>query len=745
VAASWLTLGRVPRTGGLVPLFLCLAAAAGAGILRTESRSSFPFRENVKVAGRVLSWEPTPYGPEVRLEVHRFEGAAVSPPLSIRVAGRESWSPAPASSWLRLEGRLEPERGPTNPGSRDREGAGRLRPPRGARPEWGPGPPPRLIAWRRALSERLGSRLPGFAGRLGRAVLLGKSRALEPGERTTFRRSGASHLVAVSGLHVGLVALLASLVLAPAPGWVRGAGVVGASWLYAGLAAWTPSAVRAAALALGAVLSGSLRRPRPASLGFALAIPWLFWAQPGLSRSLGFQLSAGAVAGILVAVDLAGPLAGTPLRALAGAVVVSLGAQLGTLPLQLAAFGAVAPFATLPNLIAIPLAGLFLPAALLAALLPEGIASTTMAGAATLLARAIQAVLELSARYLPYIEHLLPPHPATRWILVLLPLAWFTVPRPVRARRGPRAVALAAILLAGTLLFLPRSVAPGPWIAFLDVGQGDAAVLHLRGGTTWLIDTGDDRGPSDAARRAILPFLRSRGVRRIDGLVVSHRHRDHVGAMSSLLEGTEVEHVYDAGYGGTGGTSGVLDSLFASHRLWPCLVATGDTLFSADGASIVAVAPPRGDPLGSPPGHNLNDASLVVRVVDGAFRVLLAGDAEEMGERNCLRAGEDLEAEVLKVGHHGSDTSTHAPFLERVGPRWAIVSTGEGNRYGHPSPIVLRRLRDAGVEVLRTDREGAILVRLRGGRWHVRRHPPRRRWNRSRDGHPPSVVGTEAP
>jgi competence protein ComEC len=545
---------------------------------------------------------------------------------------------------------------------------------------------------------------------------------------------------------VGLVALLASLLLAPAPRLLRAAGVVAAAWTYAGLAAWTPSAVRAATLALGVTLAGLLRRPRSAPRGLALALPWLLWGNPEFARALGFQLSAAAVAGILVALDVVGSGPHHRLRFLRGSIVASVGAQLGTLPLQLGSFGAVAPLATLPNLVAIPLAGLFLPAALFAVLLPEGPWTGVLVGASAVVARTIEVVLQGAAEHLPYADHLRPPPSAVVWLMAGGAVAWFTLPRGERRRSRTRGVGAGGVLLLAGLCFLPRSPAPGPWIAFLDVGQGDAAVLRLSDDSTWVIDTGDDRGVGDGARRAVLPFLRRHGIRRVEGLVISHRHRDHVGALSSLLDGIEVERVYDAGYGRRGGTSGRVDSLLAAYRRWPCLVASGDTLHGTGRMHIVALGPPRGDPTGPPPGHNLNDASLVLRVVDGPFRVILAGDAEKVGEAASLAGTEPIRARVLKVGHHGSATSSTEAFLRAVAPTWAVVSCGEGNRFGHPNAGVLARLERIGARVLRTDRAGGVWLRYRDGHWEVRTHPPLPRLVVA-DPLPslPSVVGTDTP
>jgi competence protein ComEC len=297
------------------------------------------------------------------------------------------------------------------------------------------------------------------------------------------------------------------------------------------------------------------------------------------------------------------------------------------------------------------------------------------------------------------------------------------------------------MIAAAVGCFLPGSTTPGPWIAFLDVGQGDAAVMHLSDATTWVIDIGDDRGPGDAARNAVLPFLREQRIRRVKGLVISHRHRDHAGALASFLEGMRVEEVYDGGYGSSRGTSGVVDSTLAAHRLWPCLIARGDTLHAGDDLTLVAVHPARGNPVDPPPGNNLNEASVVIRLDDRGLTVLLAGDAEHLAETACLDQEEPLRARLLKVGHHGSSTSSSVSFLEAVQPEWGIISCGVHNRFGHPAPVTLTRLGQRGVRIARTDRDGTVMFFLGDDGLRVKRHPPIRtqdpRRTSNRDGRCP--------
>jgi competence protein ComEC len=225
----------------------------------------------------------------------------------------------------------------------------------------------------------------------------------------------------------------------------------------------------------------------------------------------------------------------------------------------------------------------------------------------------------------------------------------------------------------------------------------------------------------------ILPFLRSAGIRRLEGVVISHRHRDHVGALEPLLDGIEVDRVFDAGFGSDRGTSGAVDRWLGSRGLWPGLVARGDTLHARQGAALIALHPPREDPLDSPPGGNLNDASLVVRIEDGPLRAVLCGDAEIHAETLMLEHASTLSAALLKVGHHGSRTSSSRAFLEAVHPRLAILSVGEGNRFGHPAPVTLETLARTGARIYRTDRDGTIWIRYRNGIPSIRTFPPRPR------------------
>jgi competence protein ComEC len=709
----------VPRSGGIAAAVILLGGAAGG--LRRGDVPPLPTRERTVVCGKVVGWERGRNGVSVRLLVPRFEGRRLDPPRSVRVVAGETWGSVPRAGWLAATGRLEGSRRGTVPGARNPDAAATLVVDRGSLPRWGPGEGGRLVRARDRLLDALDRRLTGFPRRFAEAILLGRGRALTEEERGWFRRTGTTHLTAVSGLHVGMAALFATLLLAGAPVRARLLGRGLAAWGYAALAAGAPSALRAATVVSAASVGSFAGRTRGGVNWLALAVPWLLWCDPGLAGSLSFRLSLGAVAGIFLALDLAGTAAR---RGIVAAVATSLGAQWGTLPASVGAFGTAAPAALAVNLVAVPLAGLFLPAVALS-LLANGAGwrdepfSAAAAGAATLL----EAVVHRGAHLAPCVTGL--PSPS-RWVGLLgwlLPLVWLSLTPASRHRALMRGGAAVAALGVAAGVFVVPPPPRGPWVAFLDVGQGDTAVIRTAEGGTWVVDVGDDRGPGDAVRNALSPFLRNLRIRGIDALVLSHRHRDHVGALASLLEERRVRRVYDTGIGPEWGTSGVVDSLLAVHGLLPCLVAAGETLEAGGGTLITVEGPePRGGTEGEE-GGNLNDASLILRLRDGPLSVLFAGDAERAEE--AAAAGRPLAARILKVGHHGSDTSSGPAFLEAVSPGWGVVSVGEGNRFGHPAGAVLDRLAARGARVHRTDRDGTAIFRLRGDSLEYRRFPPR--------------------
>jgi competence protein ComEC len=266
-----------------------------------------------------------------------------------------------------------------------------------------------------------------------------------------------------------------------------------------------------------------------------------------------------------------------------------------------------------------------------------------------------------------------------------------------------------------TVPAIPLGRTDGVELHVLDVGQGDAILLRTDAGRWILFDAGPAWNGSDAGRRIVLPYVLRRGGA-LESFVLSHPHNDHVGGAVSILTALHPHSYWDAAF--AGGAEAYIGSLAAAKKEgidWR-RVHAGDSV-RIDGVTLTFLAPDSAWTVGL---KDPNLASTIAMVRYGVVRFLLVGDAER-AEEDWLLAHypAELHAQVLKVGHHGSSTSSSDEFLAAVHPDLAIISVGAGNKYGHPSGDVIHALSRVGAEVLRTDEAGTIVVRTNGARIDV--------------------------
>ena len=286
-------------------------------------------------------------------------------------------------------------------------------------------------------------------------------------------------------------------------------------------------------------------------------------------------------------------------------------------------------------------------------------------------------------------------------------------------RMRPNAVLLALGAAIAAVWLVP---APHPAnilsITVLDVGQGDAIVVHTPRGHTLIIDAGRSLGSDDEGRRVVLPYLRSQGIRRVDALLLTHPDDDHVGGATSILDRISVGWLIVSPVRSTAWHY-VRALRTARRRHIPIVhVVRGEVIRFPDGVTAQVLNPPEDAPRHRE--YRDNSLSIVLRVQFGRTAALLTGDADLPAERDMIAAGMPLRAEVLKLGHHGSKSSSSDEFLDAVRPRIAIVSAGLHNAFGHPHPTVLARLRARRISVYRTDYQGAVRVVSDGNGWQVR-------------------------
>ena len=256
-------------------------------------------------------------------------------------------------------------------------------------------------------------------------------------------------------------------------------------------------------------------------------------------------------------------------------------------------------------------------------------------------------------------------------------------------------------------------------ITVLDVGQGDCILVQAPGGRTMLVDGGGTPGQQasgyDIGREVVVPALMARGVTKIDALVITHSHEDHIGGLPAVLDAVPVRLAVDPMLESDSETYAALEKSLAAHKVPVERASEGARINLGRGVYAEVLSPP--DRRLSDTDSYANDNSVVLRLVDGGVSVLLAADIERAGAARLAEHGSAVRSTILKVPHHGSSGAAIPEFVDAVNPKLAIVSVGEHNPFGHPSEEMLRELGRVGAKIMRTDRDGAVTVTIRPPRW----------------------------
>ncbi len=549
--------------------------------------------------------------------------------------------------------------------------------------------------------------------------------------RDRYAAAGLVHMLSISGLHVAVIAAAMELFFQVARMPRRAAllGAVVATGVYVAVIGAPPPALRSAAMLGVAMVSRLAQRPTS---------PWAAWAigafvplfAPRTVLDVGYQLSvlgmcALVAAGSLWRRHLAKRIDGWRGK-LWRELLTSLVACAVTAPLVAWVFGRLSLIAPLSNLIAAPIVTLAQPVLFLAMLLaPIGALARFCAQAVHPLLFAFDWIA-WSAASVPGAAITVTTTIPTA-LLGALAAAALVIACVSRYPSRPVIVGVAALAVMAVFPAIPLSPTGKVELHVLDVGQGDAILLRTDAGRWILFDAGPAWRGGDAGRSTVLPYILRRGGA-LEAFVLSHPHTDHVGGAASVLTAMRPAAYWDAAFAGV--SDAYSYSLAAArkqgiewHRVHP-----GDSLL-IDGVSLKFLAPDSAWTVGL---KDPNLASTIAIARFGMVRFLLVGDAERAEEDWLLEQHRDeLRADVLKVGHHGSATSSSDAFLAVVHPEVAVISVGAGNKYGHPSVDVLRALSRVGAEVLRTDEAGTVIVRTDGSRIEVEAGGDR--WQVARD------------
>lgn len=627
----------------------------------------------------------------------------------------------------------------------------------------------RLLRWndqvRLGASGRLDSLFPGEEAGYMKGLLIGIREDLDPERFRDFSRLGLTHILAISGLHVG-VFIWAVTALCRRIGLTRDQTSAMAFWttpLYVVFTGSSPSVVRSGMTAMAglyAARKGWLKD----GLTLLGAAAWvmLLW-NPLYIRDVGFQLSFLVTGGLLVGVPAIGRLIPIPNRMIHGSLTVSLTAQLVSFPLSIYYFNQQSLLSLFANLLLVPLISFIVTplgygVLLMSFIWPWG--GRMAAWPVSWLNRFTFWCVEQADRF-PAAQ-MIWPTPSSLWILLYYGLfiagtailarrsqlaamerrrIYLAVQAPRQLRMYGRSAVLVWLLLAVLLVYgyspyllTERGIGT---VSFLNVGQGDAALVRTPTGKHLLIDGGgtvsfrkagegwkERRDPYEVGRKTVVPLLKKRGVHRLDSIIISHEDTDHIGGLSAVIEEIPVGRIL---FNGTLKSSPSAEKLFrlALQRGIPLVPVFEGDVFELDAASkLTILAPDRPDQADQVQlAEEQNGLTVVALLNIYRWSFLFTGDMGMAEEQELLKQiqsppqmpGSPVErflasphVDVLKVAHHGSKNSSSADWLELLQPTAAVISAGKNNIYGHPHPLVLERLGGTGAKILRTDRNGEI-------------------------------------
>jgi competence protein ComEC len=646
----------------------------------------------------------------VNLSSVSFDGGEANLREAVWVSGQDEMPLVQRGDQVRIEGSLEV---PEDPGFaqalRNKGVAVALRVRSLER--IGPAPNPFIRATqmvRRVVGDSIQRAFPPREAGLLLGLALGDGSRLDLATERDFRATGLTHLLVVSGGNVAMV-LAPVLALATALGLARvGTATIGIVIVlfFVILTGAEPSVMRAGLMAVTALVGTSLGRPRSTGTILAAAVLVLLAIEPWMVLSIGFQLSVVATAGL---VSMASPLGERLERVmpapLAAAVGTTLAAQLAVTPVLLFHFHEVPGVTLLANVAAAPAVSPSLLLGVVAAFL--GLAWAPLGSLAALVA-------QVPMRYLETVANVLGKAPiayvtSKSGLAVLLAggaaVAAFAV--VLRTRwRPPRPLVVVSLALLPSVIWC-TAIAKGPpaglTVRFFDVGQGDAALVTSPGGASILIDGGPEEG-------IVATELAALGVKRLDVVVATHSHADHIVGLPVVLSRIPVGLLLEPGCPDESPAQADLDRAVADEGVPVRNPRAGESLQVGD-LRIDVLAPDRcwtgteSDP---------NNDSIVLRVSMDGDVVLFTGDAEVPAQDDLMSSMADLRADVLKVPHHGGATSSLALF-PAVSAQVAVVQVGQPNDYGHPVPEVLDAVAATGAQVWRNDEHGTVTVTFQEG------------------------------
>jgi competence protein ComEC len=722
------------------------------------TRTFIPDNKLHELAGRITS--PIDRDPDRTafvLELSRVDRTPVSG--KVRVSVREETAVIGYGDAIRMVGKIFIPRGFNNPGGFDypaflaqnnifytvsvkdctkililRHGSGIFR---------------TIQNWRERIRQSILASTSGPGSAILQAMIIGEEGRLTDDLRDQFMAAGVTHIISISGSHLGMVAILcfgvlrSLLFLMPERYYHRLTLTVDpkkiAAWLtlplvifYTLLAGGQVATIRSLILISAGLLALILDRNHALMHALAIAALIILLANPQAIFDISFQLSYLSVLAIGYVVTFWNDLELTARNTLHKLrnnalllVTISFSTSLATGPLVAHYFNQVSLAGMISNLIIVPFAGMVVvPLGLLSAILSLFLGRLPLAGINQIVCNGFVSVVAFFS-HLPIAEFH-PPAPGALWLMLyaifLFSLGSYARDRilarfkPLERSSRTRKLPLALMTFSGTTLVLllafPFLSNNRTEISFPDVGQGDCALIQLGSGKTILIDGGgtyDNR--FDIGRRVVAPYLWNRGVHTIDLVILSHPHPDHMNGLKFILSKFNVKEVWESALDPDLPGYEEFRKIIAERSIARKTVSAENVPVELGEAHLRVLHPSRTFTAHAHQAYLAeNNRSLVVRITFDKKAFLFTGDIGAEAEQLLVRTSRDLKCDLLKVPHHGSNSSSSTVFLSKMHPEIAVVTCGRGNTYGHPSDKVLARYAHLGTQVRRTDHDGAVTV-----------------------------------
>lgn len=585
---------------------------------------------------------------------------------------------------------------------------------------------------RKSISTRLDRLIGGEEGSFLKGLIIGERSEISPEVKAAFINSGVMHIIAVSGLHVAIVILILIILLQfmRVPEKLRIGAVCILLVYYIFLTGAAASVTRSVIMGIVFVSARLIGRKTDVYNALALSAIILLMIDSRQLFQAGFQLSFVAVFALVYFYPKVYSLLeyfpetlkkNRIVVALFATLSVSLAAGIGTLPFTSFYFGKISLISFVANMVIVPLSNVILALGMLT--VAVSYASTWLA---SLYAETTQLLTWILLWLVGFFGNLpfsyIPSHFSV-WNSIEF-YGIIAAVSNIGNRESRKLFFMLGLIVLNGWIIVSALFIPSRYVVkatFLDVGQGDALLLEFPDDKRMLVDAGPLANNSDAGQRFILPYLQRAGIHRLDAILLTHPHSDHLGGIPYLLEHVTVGEIIDAGSVARSFLQREYLHLIDSLKLPHMIVRAGTMLEGFDNLRLFVVHPPEQFVTADSTHYvNLNNQSVVIRMVYGQTSLLLAGDAEMEAEDEIrTRYGNFIHSDVLKAGHHGSITSSSPEFLEMVHPTIAVISVGVRNKFHHPSPLVLERFVESNCRYFRTDEFGAIILESDGSKWSV--------------------------